>query len=88
MSLFFRLFPRQPLSPEDRALHLRRRLVKVAGLVVLGLCSLAFLAFLFLAMPGRLSGGEIGILATVGVVLFSSRLVSFVRRISVFRRRR
>jgi hypothetical protein len=83
-----RLLRRTPLSPEERALYQRRRLVKLTGLAVLALGSLFFLAFLFFAMPGRLSNGELGVLAMVGIFLFGSRLLSLARRINVFRRRR
>lgn len=87
INAIYRLLQRTPLSPEERALHQRRRLVKLTGLAMLALGSLVFLAFLFFAMPGRLSNGELGVLAIVGIVLFGSRLASLVRRINVFRRR-
>ena len=79
---------RPELSPEERGLRLRRRLVKVAAFVVLAIFGVAFLGFVLFATPGRLSGGEIGVLAAVGAVLFGSRLVSAARRIRSFRWRR
>lgn len=77
-----------PLSPEERGLRQRRRLVKIVAFVVLAIVGAAFLGFLLIASPGRLSGGEIGVLAAVGAVLFGSRLVSVVRRMRSFRWRR
>ncbi|HUY91062.1 MAG TPA: hypothetical protein VMV10_20155 [Pirellulales bacterium] len=77
-----------PLSPEERALRQRRRLVKLAGLTALAIFGVAFLGFVLFASPGRLSGGEIGILAALGAVLFGSRLASAVRRVRSFRWRR
>lgn len=87
MSLPFRLLPRPPFSAEHQALRQRRRLVKVAGLVALAICGLAFLGFVLVATPGRLSGGEIGIIAALGAVLFGSRLIHAVRRIKTRWRR-
>jgi len=79
---------RPKLSPEERGLRQRRRLVKFGALVVLAIFSVMFLGFVLIASPGRLSGGEIGVLAAVGAVLFGSRLVSVARRIGSFRWRR
>jgi hypothetical protein len=88
MSLFFRFFPRPPLSPGEAALRQRRRLAKIAGFVVLAIGGLIFLGFVLVATPGRLSGAEIGIIAALGAALFGSRLVSIVRRIRSYRWRR
>jgi hypothetical protein len=79
---------RPELSPEERGLRQRRRLVKFGALVVLAIFGVMFLGFVLIASPGRLSGGEIGVLAAVGAVLFGSRLVSAARRIGSFRWRR
>jgi len=76
---------RPELSPEERGLRQRRRLVKIAGLIVLTIFGVVFLGFLLFASPGRLSGGELGVLAAVGAVLFGSRLVGAAKRIGWFR---
>ena len=88
MRLPFRFFPRPSLSPADEALRQRRQIVKIAGLVVLAICGLAFSGFVLVAAPGRLGGGEIGIIAALGAVLFASRLLGAIRRINAFRWRR
>lgn len=79
---------RPDLSPKERSLRQRRRLVKFGALVVLAIFGVMFLGFVLLASPSQLSGGEIGVLAAVGAVLFGSRLVSAARRVRSFRRRR
>lgn len=79
---------RPELSPQERGLRQRRRLVKIGALIVLAILAVIFLGFVLLASPGRLSGGEIGVLAAVGAVLFGSRLASAARRIGSFRWRR
>jgi amino acid transporter len=88
MRLPFRFFPRPSLSPADEALRQRRQIVKFAGLVVLASGGAAFLGFVLVAAPGRLGGGEIGIIAALVGALFGSRLVSIVRRIGSYRRPR
>lgn len=79
---------RPELSPEERGLRQRRRLVKIGALIAMAIFGVVFLGFVLFASPGRLSGGEIGVLAAVGAVLFGSRLVSAARRIRSFRWRR
>ncbi|HEX5498638.1 MAG TPA: hypothetical protein VFX03_05395 [Thermomicrobiales bacterium] len=88
MISFFRFFPRPALSAQEHALRQRRRLVKTAGLIVLAISGAAFLGFVLIATPGRLSGGEIGVIAALGAALFASRLVRAIRRINAFRWRR
>jgi hypothetical protein len=88
MRLPFRFFPRPSLSPADEALRQRRRIVKFAGLVVLASGGAAFLGFVLVAAPGRLGGGEIGIIAALGAVLFASRQLGAIRRVNAFRWRR
>lgn len=82
MKLLPRLLRRPPVSPVERALRQRRRLVKLTGLVALSICGLIFLAFLFFVMPGRLSGGEISLIAVLGLMLFGPRLLNLMRRVS------
>ena len=79
---------RAGLASEEQSLRQRRRLVKLAGLIVLAIFAVAFLGFVLIASPGRLSGGEIGVLAAVGAVLFGSRLIGAAKRIGSFRWRR
>ena len=79
---------RAPLAPEEQSLRQRRRLVKIAGLLLAAIFGVMFLGFVLFATPGRLSGGELGVLAAVGAVLFGSRLVGAAKRIGSFRWRR
>ena len=79
---------RAPLAPEEQSLRQRRRLVKIAGLLLAAIFGVVFLGFVLFASPGRLSGGELGVLAAVGAVLFGSRLIGAAKRIGWFRWRR
>lgn len=87
MNFFSRVLQRPRLSPEQRALGQRRRLVKVAAVLLGTFFSLCFLAYFLIVTPSQLSGGEIGLIAILGAVLFGRRLVGLMRRVNIFRRR-